>query len=193
MNDTTTMWILVLVGAVAVVAIFAIASRQSRARRVALRRHFGPEYERALSLYGGPARAERELAARAKRVTRFRLRNLDDVTRARFATAWGGIQGRFVDDPAQAVREANTLIKEVMLAMGYPADDFEQRTADLSVDHPNVVQHYRAAHALAESNQKGQADTEELRQAVVHYRALFAELVEPTATRSDRRLQQAHA
>lgn len=193
MTDTTTLWIVVLLGATAVLTFVGIASRQSRARREALRRRFGPEYDRAVLVHGSPVRAERELAARARRVTRFHLRDLDDVTRARFATAWSRIQGRFVDDPSEAVLEANTLIKEVMLAIGYPADKFDQRTADLSVDHPNVVQHYRAAHALVESNQNGKADTEELRQAVVHYRALFAELIERQVVSADPALRQLHA
>jgi hypothetical protein len=193
MNDTTTVIIVLLVGVVAIALIAVAASHQSRTRRAALKRRFGPEYDRAVLFYGSPARAEHELAAREKRMARFRLRDMDDVTRQRFAAAWAAVQSRFIDDPGQAVVAANDLIKEVMLSLGYPADDFEQRTADLSVAHPNVVQHYRAAHQLAESNQAGQANTEELRQAVVHYRALFAELVEHQALPSGRPLRELHA
>jgi hypothetical protein len=184
MTQTTTLIIVLLVGA-AVLVIAVVGARQSRTRRQALRRRFGPEYERALLQYGSAARAERELAKRAKRMERFHLRALDDVKRARFAAAWNEIQGRFIDDPAQAVRQANDLIKDAMLALGYPADRFEQRTADLSVHHPGVVQHYRAAHALAESGQTAEANTEDLRQAVVHYRALFSELIERKPAPSD--------
>jgi hypothetical protein len=191
MNDTTTVIIVLLVGVVAIALIALAASRQSRSRRLALKRRFGPEYDRAILFFGNPARAERELAAREKRMARFHLHELDDVTRQRFGTAWAAVQARFIDNPAQAVVAANDLIKEVMLAIGYPADDFDQRTADLSVAHPNVVQHYRAAHQLAESNQAGQANTEEMRQAVVHYRALFTELVDRrVAPPSERTLRQ---
>lgn len=194
MSENTTLWIIVLVGVTAALVFIGVTSRQSRTRRATLRQRFGPEYERALQLYGSPMRAHHALEARAKRVTRFHLRELDDSTRARFATAWASIQSRFVDDPSQAVREAHRLIKEVMVAVGYPAaDDFEQRTEDLSVDHPNVVRHYRAAHALAEIHQNGQIDTEVLRQAVVHYRALFAELVERRVMPTERTLRQQHA
>ncbi|HEY4011878.1 MAG TPA: hypothetical protein VGM06_00960 [Polyangiaceae bacterium] len=194
MNDTTTVIIVLLIGVAAIALIAVAASRQSRSRRAALKRRFGPEYDRAVLFFGNPAHAERDLAARERRMARFHLRDIDDVTRQRFATAWTAVQARFIDDPAQAVVAANDLIKEVMLAIGYPADEFEQRTKDLSVAHPNVVQHYRAAHLLAESNQAGHADTEELRQAVVHYRALFTELVEQKAApQSERALRALHA
>jgi hypothetical protein len=193
MTDTTTLWIVLVAGAAAVLVVFAVASRSARVHRARLRQRFGPEYDRALAVYGTPARAEHELDARAKRAARFHLHTLDDVTRGRFATSWNEIQARFVDSPAVAVREANALIKEVMLTLGYPASDFDQRTADLSVHHPNVIQHYRAAHALAESNETGQAQTEDLRQAVVHYRALFSELIGQEIARPSRDLRHAHA
>ncbi len=193
MTDTTTFWIALVAGAAAVLVLFAVASRSSRAHRARLRERFGPEYDRALAAYGTPARAEHELDARAKRAARFRLQKLDDVTRGRYAVAWNEIQARFVDSPAAAVREANALIKDVMLSLGYPASEFEQRTADLSVHHPTVVQHYRAAHALAESNESGLAQTEDLRQAVVHYRALFSELIGQAAPQASRDLRHAHA
>ncbi len=193
MTGTTTFWVILIASAAAVLAICAVAARNVRAHRARLRQRFGPEYDRALELYGSPAKAERELDARAKRAARFHLHDLDDVTRGRFAAAWNEIQGRFVDDPAVAVHEASALIKDVMVALGYPAGDFAQRTADLSVHHPSVVQHYRAAHALSESNANGQAQTEDLRQAVVHYRALFSELIGQHIVPAHRELHQAHA
>ncbi len=193
MTTTTAICIVVIAAVLVAVAGAVAASRQSRARKEALRRRFGPEYDRAIEQYGGAARAERHLAARAKRVDRLRLRDLDEINRARFAMTWNGIQARFVDDPSRAVREANELIKDVMLVIGYPADEFDQRTADLSVDHPNVVQHYRAAHALAKSNLEKKLDTEELRQAIVHYRALFSELIDRTPVPPMAQLRAAHS
>jgi hypothetical protein len=190
---TTESMFMVLLGLLAAVAIAAALSRRHRVRRAALRRRFGPEYDRALQEYGSAPRAERELAARAKRVNAFHFRDLNEPDRVRFVATWTGLQDHFIDDPSRAVREANELIKEVMIARGYPPNDFERRVSDLSVDHANVVQHYRAAHALAEANLEGRANTEELRQAVVHYRALFSELLEdPESTRGER-LREQHA
>jgi hypothetical protein len=163
--------------AIAVVGVIAFR-RRARMRSVELRQRFGPEYDRAVLEFGSAARAERQLAARARRVEHIRLRDLGDADRARFASNWSQIQGQFVDDPAVAAAAANELIKEVMRARGYPMDNFDQRVADLSVDHAAVVQHYRAARALTESNRSGQVSTEELRQALVHYRALFADLLQ---------------
>jgi hypothetical protein len=193
MTNTAMMWIVVAMIAAAVVLVAAIALRRRlRLRSAGLRRRFGPEYERAVQEFGSPVRAERELAARTRRIDHIQFRELNQADRARFASTWSGIQRQFVDDPRGAVMGANELIKEVMRARGYPADDFEHRVADLSVEHANVVQHYRAARALSESSREGQAQTEELRQAVVHYHALFADLLrEPgaasaTVTRSSR-------
>ncbi|HEY6080699.1 MAG TPA: hypothetical protein VIW29_17915 [Polyangiaceae bacterium] len=181
-NESLLLWTIVALVAVAIVIALAVVShRRSRARRLALQRQFGPEYDRAVQELG-PARAERELAARARRVEHFQFRDLSTADRGRFASGWSRIQLQFVDDPAVAVSGANELIKEVMRARGYPTEDFEQRAADLSVDHPAVVQHYRAAQALAASNRAGQASTEELRQAVVHYRVLFNDLLQPPSS-----------
>jgi hypothetical protein len=183
MTNTAMIWIVVALAAVAIVIAAAIASRRrATVRSVALRQRFGPEYERAVEEYGSEARAERELAARARRVDRFSFHPLGEADRARFAASWSTIQGQFVDDPAGAAVHANQLIKEVMRARGYPNDDFDQRVADLSVDHAAVVQHYRAARALSAPGRNGTIATEDLRQAVVHYRALFADLLaEPAA------------
>lgn len=178
-NEWMIPWIILAAIGLAIVLTVAIASRRrSRARSRELQRRFGPEYDRAVQELG-PRRAERELAARARRVEHFQFRELSTGDRGRFASSWSRIQLQFVDDPALAVTNANELIKEVMRARGYPTQDFEQRAADLSVEHPAVVQHYRAAKSLADSNRAGQASTEELRQAVVHYRVLFNELLEP--------------
>jgi hypothetical protein len=194
MRDPTVLWTIVALIAAAIVTFFAILSSQRRARMrsAALRQRFGPEYDRAVEEFGSPVRAERQLAARARRVEHIRLHELSEADRARFATAWSNTQVQFVDDPAGAVMGAHELIKEVMRARGYPVEDFEQRVADLSVDHATVVQHYRAARALAESNRAGEANTEELRQAVVHYRALFADLLQEPGSAA-RALHEVHA
>jgi hypothetical protein len=194
MRDPTVLWTIVALIAAAIVTFLAIVSSQRRARMrsAALRQRFGPEYDRAIEEFGSPVRAERQLAARARRVERIRLHELSEADRTRFATAWSNTQVQFVDDPAGAVMGAHELIKEVMRARGYPVEDFEQRVADLSVDHATVVQHYRAARALAESNRAGEANTEELRQAIVHYRALFADLLQEPGSAA-RALHEVHA
>jgi len=177
---STTEWI-ALIGLIALVAVAAIAfsARATRRRHAELRHRFGPEYDREVEQHGSVSRAERELVGREKRVRKQRLHPLLEADRARFAADWSNVQARFVDDPSGAVQAADQLIKAVMLVQGYDIEDFDQRVADLSVEHAGVVQHYRAANDLAEANRAGQADTEELRQAVVHYRALFADLLEP--------------
>ncbi len=179
MDNETLTWVIVAIAAVAILAIAVIESRRrSRKRSMALQRHFGPEYDRAVAEHGNAARAERELAARAERLDRIQIRELNVADRARYQRAWTEIQARFVDDPALATSDANELINRVMRARGYPTEDFEQRVADLSVDHPLVVQHYRAARALAASSGGAQINTEDLRQAMVHYRFLFADLLQ---------------
>jgi hypothetical protein len=193
MTNTAMLWTLVALAAAAIALALSIGVRhRARTRSAELRRRFGPEYDRAVEDLGSPARAERELAARTRRVERLRFRHLTQADRARFASTWSHIQAQFVDDPAEAVVAADGLIKEVMRARGYPADDFDQRVADLSVDHAAVVQHYRAARALAGSRRSGQIQTEELRQAVVHYRALFADLLQEPGS-PPRSLRELHA
>ncbi|HKO50603.1 MAG TPA: hypothetical protein VJV79_22925 [Polyangiaceae bacterium] len=192
MNDTTLLWALVGLGIVAVLIVAVVASRhRARVRRTELQRKFGPEYDRAVEEYG-PGRADRELLSRERRVGHFQSRELNAVDRARFMNSWSSIQAQFVDDPGVAVTGANELINEVLRALGYPTEHFEQRVADLSVEHASVVQHYRAAKELADANRNGQVNTEELRQAMVHYRMLFADLLqEPKAATPG--LRQAHA
>jgi hypothetical protein len=146
-------------------------------RRKHLSSRFGPEYDHTVAELG-KGRAERELEARTKRVEKLTIHPLPAAERDRFLDLWRRAQALFVDSPLTAVAEADRLIGEVMRARGYPVSDFERRAADVSVDHPRVVANYREAHAIALNADKGQAGTEELRQAMVHYRALFEELLE---------------
>ncbi len=170
-------WIVVL--AVAVVVIGAIAWWASQRRRTdRLQERFGPEYERTVDATGDKGRAEHELESRQERVDAFEIRALEPADRDRFRERWQVVQAHFVDDPASAVGEADDLIGEVMRARGYPVGDFEQRAADISVNHPQVVDHYRTAPRIALRERRGEADTESLRQAMVHYRALFSDLLD---------------
>ena len=179
--DTSNMNNMVIL-IVAILAALGVAllmwNSIQRRRRKALRTRFGHEYDHAVEIYGGPRPAEQELAAREKRVKTFNIRPLTPEQHQRFSTSWKEVQARFVDNPTMAVTQADSLVKEVMVARGYPMGDFEQRSADISVDHPNVVEHYRAAQDIAESNRHGQASTEDLRQAFMHYRVLFEDLLE---------------
>ncbi len=149
-----------------------------RRRSEELRERFGPEYTRAVEELGDERRAEAELAAREKRVEHFDIRPLIPQEHERFAQAWRSTQARFVDDPTAAIKEADRLVADLMRTRGYPTGDFEQRAADISVDHPAVVENYRAARNIAIANERGEASTEDLRKAMVHYRALFADLLE---------------
>lgn len=191
-----TMWALWIVLAVVALAAIGVAvwRNNRRKQRAELAKRFGPEYDLLLQKHGSATLAERELEARAKRVRGLSIKDLSETERRTFSDAWHQTQERFVDTPLVAVRSAHDLVQQVMRARGYPVDDFEQRVADLSVTHGAVVQHYRAAHALHESNQQGQANTEELRQAMVHYRALFADLLgAPDRQPGSRRMTPAHA
>jgi hypothetical protein len=164
---------------VLVAIVVAVAWWSSQRRRTdRLRERFGPEYERTVESADSRRRAEAELEARQERIEALDIRTLSGPDRARFGERWRVVQALFVDDPPTAVEQADTLIGEVMRARGYPVGDFEQRAADISVDHPQVVDHYRTAHQIAERRVTGDVDTEHLRQAFVHYRALFAELLE---------------
>jgi hypothetical protein len=173
--DTTTIIILAVV-VVLVVGAGAWAMMQRRSQE--LRERFGPEYDRVLSERGDARQAESELAARQKRVDKLEIHPIEPEQREHFIEAWRSTQARFVDAPPQAIKDADRLVSEVMQARGYPVGDFEQRAADVSVDHPIVVENYRAARAIALANERGQASTEDLRQAIVHYRALFEDLLE---------------
>lgn len=148
--------------------------------RANLRSKFGPEYSRTVEAVGSPRRAEAELQEREKRVASFSIRPLSPQQVDMFTDGWMRVQTQFVDDPQGAVSRADVLLTEVMEVRGYPIADFERRSADLSVDHPQVVQNYRSAHDISIRHARGEADTEDLRQAMIHYRALFEELVHET-------------
>jgi hypothetical protein len=165
----------IIVIALIVVALLLMRQRQSQQ----LQQGFGPEYERTVEERGGDRReAEAELRERQQRRQKFEVRELEPAARDRYAERWRAAQRRFVDEPAPAVGEADALVMEVMRDRGYPvADEFEQRAADVSVDHPVVVEHYRAAHAISVRATGGEAGTEDLRQAMVHFRALFDDLL----------------
>ena len=152
-----------------------------------LQQRFGSEYKRAMDHLGSREKAEAELLAREQRVKRLHIVALSPADAARYAQQWMLLQGRFVDSPRGALVEADRLVRELMLQRGYPMGDFERRAADISVDHPAVVDHYRAAHDIVLRDQRDASDTEELRKALVHYRALFDELLEVAPTAAGRR------
>jgi hypothetical protein len=166
---------LIIVAAVAAAIWTSIRRKQQSAR---LQKRYGAEYEREVARLGSPSKAEAELMKREARVAKLTIVPLTSQEASRFAQAWSRLQGHFVDNPGGAVTEADSLVKELMTARGYPVSDFESRTADISVDHPNVVDAYRAAQAIALRNSRGEADTEELRKAIVHYRTLFSDLLQ---------------
>lgn len=176
MNATA---IVVAVIIVVVIALAVMYFVQQRRRRENLREQFGPEYERAVDTYGEHGKAERALEARADRVASLHIRPLTPEDSRRYGERWRQVQEQFVDDPEGAIDDADELCGEVMRTRGYPLSDFEQRAADISVDHPHVVEHYRAAHAVAINPDAG---TEDLRQAMVHYRTLFEELIDTRET-----------
>jgi hypothetical protein len=172
--DSTT---LIVILAVVVVLVIVAAVAMQRSRTEALRQKFGPEYEQAVAASGDRRHAESELAARQKRVAALNIRPLAAEEAERYARAWQAAQTRFVDEPNQAIVDADRLVTDVMQARGYPVGDFEQRAADLSVEHANVVTHYRAAREIAQANETGRSSTEMLRQGMIHYRALFTDLL----------------
>jgi hypothetical protein len=172
-------WIWVVIAVVATAIVLAVIWSALRARRSQeLRERFGPEYDRVAADAPTKREAESELRAREERREQLEIRPLSAEQRERYQARWTAVQAEFVDDPAGAVTEADSLIQDVMRERGYPVDDFDTRAADLSVDHPDVVENYRAGHGIATAHERGKAGTEELRKAVQHYRALFEELLE---------------
>jgi hypothetical protein len=173
-------WVWVLV-AVAIVAVLAVVLWQALARRRTgrLQKQFGPEYDRAVGSAESRREAEADLQAREERRQQLDITPLSQAARVRYMETWRITQAQFVDDPRGAVAGADRLIQSVMAERGYPVDDFEQRAADISVDHPQVVENYREGHRLARASADGDDSTEALRQAMRHYRALFDDLVEP--------------
>ena len=171
-----------IVLAVAVILIIAVLAllfvRKRRSTTAELRKKFGPEYELAVREHGSIRKAEAKLADRQERVEKLNIRDLDPMERERFSKQWESIQSRFIDSPKGAVAEAEDLVSSLMKTRGYPVSDFDQRTADISVDHSRVVENYRSAHEIALRVGKDQATTEELRTAMIHYRSLFEELAQ---------------
>ena len=170
-------WAWIVIVAVVVALFVAAWAAWKRRRTHGLRDQFGPEYERAVTESRTRRQGESELEARRKRLRELDIRPLSPQSRQRYAGSWQKAQARFVDSPSAAVREADALILTVMRERGYPMENFEQRSADISVDHPAVVESYRAAHGISMANDQGRASTEDLRQAMVHFRSLFDELL----------------
>jgi FtsZ-interacting cell division protein ZipA len=181
--------VIAIVVALCVVAIVVVAawtfSRRRRTER--LHRRFGPEYEHAIANLGDRRQAEAELSDREKRAKSLQTRSLSREEVERFSEAWQGVQTRFVDQPTEAITDAENLVIEVMQARGYPAVDVEQRVDYLSVDHPRAAQNYRVAHGITQKTKSQEATTEDLRQAMTYYRELFNELL---GTKVQERLQR---
>jgi hypothetical protein len=172
----TWVWIVI---AVAVIVVLGVIWGAIRARRSgALRDTFGREYDRTVENAGGRRSAERELRERQKQHDELELKPLSPEARDRYVRRWQSTQTRFVDDPRGAVAEADALVQNVMEERGYPTMDFDRRVADISVDHPDLVEKYRTAHGIAEASERGDASTEDMRHSVRHYRALFAVLLD---------------
>jgi len=171
-----------IVLAAVVVVILAVLGwflvRRHRRTTAELRQRFGSEYDRAVREHGSERKAEAKLADREERVEKLKLRDLDPMERERFSKQWESVQSRFVDSPKGAVAEADDLVSSLMKTRGYPVSDFDQRAADISVDHPRVVENYRSGHEIALRVGKNGATTEDLRTAMIHYRSLFVELVQ---------------
>jgi len=176
---------LIVLAAVAILIVAVLAWVYARKRRnttAVLRKKFGPEYDRAVLVHGAGRKAESKLEDREKRVEKLNIRDLDSLEHERFSKRWESVQSRFVDSPKGAVTEADDLVASLMKARGYPVSDFEQRAADISVDHPRMVENYRSAHEIALRVGKNEATTEELRTAMIHYRSLFEELAQAPAS-----------
>ena len=192
-------WVWIAIGLVVAIVILGILISALRTRRSrSLRDRFGREYDRTVDKAGGRREAEQELRKREQRHDELELRPLSADARERYLRQWQVTQGRFVDDPTGAVSEADNLVQQVMRDRGYPVDDFEQRAADISVEHPEVVEKYRTANGIARASERGEASTEDLRHSVRHYRALFVELLEvddeaEDASTRDREVEEVRA
>lgn len=186
-------WIYIAAAVVIVVAAVVVAATfvNSRRKTARMKRHYGREYERLVSEGGGQQAAEKELTARERKRDKLKIVPLTPSVLSDFTTRWHQVQTGFVDNPTTAVGVADRLVTEVMRERGYPVDDFDQRAADISVDHPQVVENYRAAHRVHLLQQDGDVSTEQQREAFVHYRALFEKLLEKTT--DDNASQEASA
>ena len=185
----TWIWI-VIIAAIVIVAALIIWGVMRKQRTDQLRERFGPEYDRAMSHEGGRREAESDLREREKRHEALDIQPLNPDTANRYRQEWRDVQAKFVDSPEESLRRADGLITEVMQRCGYPMSDFEQRSADLSVDHGGTVQDYRSAHAVSVATARGESSTEDQRQAMVHYRSLFDEMVGSGAEASDGRVNR---
>jgi hypothetical protein len=176
--------LIVLAAVLVLVIVVAVAlyARKRQKTTAGLRNRFGPEYDRAVKQHGSERKAEAKLADRETRVDLLKIRDLDSAERERYLAQWQAVQSRFVDYPNGAVTEADELVNSLMQTRGYPVTEFDQRAADISVDHPRVVENYRSAHNIALRLGRGEASTEELRTAMIHYRSLFDELVQLQTT-----------
>ena len=181
------MYVMIAVAIAIIIVAALVIVRNKRSEH--LQSRFGPEYERTVHETGDVRKAEATLHARETRVERLHIRPLTREDANWFSDEWRRVQAQFVDDPAHAVTQADRLVGEAMTARGYPVGDFERRVEDVSVDHPNVVMNYRAARDIAERHARDAASTEDLRQAMVHYRALFAELLQETPARDQRDIE----
>ena len=170
-------WIVIAIAAVVVLAVIVWSALRTRRTRT-LKEGFGPEYDRTVADAPSKREAEAELSDRQKRREELDVKPLSPGARERYVELWQATQARFVDDPGGAITEADLLIQQVMRERGYPIEDFEQRAADVSVDHPDVVNNYRAAHGISIAHERERASTEDLRRAMVHYRSLFDDLLE---------------
>jgi hypothetical protein len=193
MNSTTVIVIVAVVVLIVVIALISMIVRRGRSSK--LKSTFGPEYDRTVKQTGNRSKAEKELESRQKRHDQLEIRSIDPGLRERYSREWQQVQADFVDAPSDAVRRADQLVTQVMRERGYPTDNFEQRSADVSVDHPGVVEDYRAAHKISMANRENRASTEDLRLAMKHYRSLFDDLLgkneasresETTAARTER-------
>lgn len=184
------LWQIALIVIAAIVLIGALAVMMNQRKRTEhLTERYGPEYQRTLEATGDKREAERELQDREERVKEYEIKPLSAEQRDRYVAKWKETQAEFVDDPSGAISQADALVQDVMGERGYPMGDFEQRSADVSVDHPHVVEEYRAAHAIAERHaNNGGVETEDLRQAMVHYRTLFDDLLETDEAEREREL-----
>ena len=171
-------WEIALIVAVIVLAALVVILLIDRRRSRHLRSRFGPEYERTVREHGDRRKGEQDLARREERVEKLHIHPLSMQDHDRFVAAWRTDQAKFVDDPPGAVTEADRLVQDVMRARGYPVADFDQRVEDISVDHPHLVRNYQSAREIALRHSRGEANTEDLRKALVYYRGLFDELLE---------------
>lgn len=176
MNSVPVVTLLIVLAVIIVAALIFTTIRKRRSER--LRERFGPEYDRVVHREGDTKKAEHVLEFRQQHREKFKIRALSPTDQSSFRYRWNEVQARFVDDPAGAVTLADGLVTDVMQARGYPVADFEQQADNISVDHPVVVENYRNAHEIALRHDRGQASTEDLRRAMVHYRSLFQELLD---------------